>query len=45
MKKPDKRRKYDAAFKAGALRMARESSSTKAAARNLNLNPKLFYKW
>lgn len=45
MEKPDKRRKYDAAFKAEALRMARESQSTQAAARALNLNPKLLYKW
>ncbi|QKG58763.1 transposase [Hymenobacter sp. BRD128] len=45
MEKPDKRRKYDAAFKAEALRMANESRSTQAAARALNLNPKLLYKW
>jgi len=45
MEKPDKRRKYDAAFKAEALRMASESRSTQAAARALNLNPKLLYKW
>jgi transposase len=45
MEKPDKRRKYDAAFKAEALRVARESRSTQAAARALNLNPKLLYKW
>jgi len=45
MEKPDKRRKYDAAFKAEALRMAHESRSTQAAARALNLNPKLLYKW
>jgi transposase len=45
MEKPDKRRKYDSAFKAEALRMARESRSTQAAARALNLNPKLLYRW
>jgi transposase len=45
MEKPDKRRKYDAAFKAEALRVPRESRSTQAAARALNLNPKLLYKW
>ena len=45
MEKPDKRRKYDAAFKAEALRVASESRSTQAAARALNLNPKLLYKW
>lgn len=33
MDKPDKRRKYDEAFKAEALRMARESRSAQAAAR------------
>lgn len=45
MEKPDKRRKYDAAFKAEALRIASESRSTQAAARALNLNSKLLYKW
>ena len=45
MEKPDKRRKYDAAFKAEALRVASESRLTQAAARALNLNPKLLYKW
>jgi transposase len=45
MEKPDKRRKYDAAFKAEALRIVRESRSTQAAARALNISPKLLYKW
>jgi transposase len=45
MEKPDKRRKYDAAFKAEALRMSSESRSTQAAARALNSSPKLLYKW
>ena len=39
------RRKYDAAFRAEALRLASESRSTQAAARALNINPKLLYKW
>jgi len=38
------RRKYDAAFRAEALRLASESRSTQAAARALNINPKLLYK-
>jgi len=42
---PDKRRKYDAAFKAEALRLADESRSTQAAARTLGINPKLLYRW
>jgi len=42
---PDKRRKYDAAFKAEALRLASESRSTQAAARQLGINPKLLYRW
>ncbi|GGF15229.1 transposase [Hymenobacter cavernae] len=45
MDKPDKRRKYDAAFKTEALRVASESRPTQAAARALNINPKLLYKW
>jgi transposase len=40
-----RRRKYDAAFKAEALRIASESRSTQAAARALNISPKLLYKW
>ena len=39
------RRKYDAVFRAEALRLAGESRSTQAAARALNTNPKLLYKW
>ena len=38
-------RRYDAAFRAEALRLAEQSRSTQAAARALNLNPKLLYKW
>ena len=45
MDKPDKRRKYDDAFKAEALRLARESRSTQAAARALNIDPKRIYHW
>ena len=39
--KPDTRRRYDAAFRAKALRLAGESRSTQAAARALNISPKL----
>jgi transposase len=42
---PAKRRHYDAAFRAEALRLASESRSTQAAARGLNINVKLRYKW
>ena len=42
---PAKRRRYDAAFRAEALRLASESRSTQAAARALNMNAKLLYKW
>ena len=45
MEKPDKRRTYDAAFRAEALRVVAESRSTPAAARALNLDPRLLYKW
>jgi transposase len=45
MHQSDKRRKYDDAFKAEALRVARESRSTQAAARALNIRPKLLYEW
>ena len=38
---PDKRRKYDEAYKAAALRLASESRSTQAAARELGISPKL----
>ncbi|MFC6225868.1 transposase [Hymenobacter artigasi] len=43
--KPDKRRKYDAAFRAEALRLAEQSRSTQAAARALNIDPKRIYHW
>ena len=42
---PSKRRRYDAAFRAEALRLAGESRSTQAAARALNSDPKRLYKW
>ncbi|MET4075380.1 transposase [Hymenobacter sp. UYCo722] len=42
---PTKRRRYDAPFRAEALRLAGESRSTQAAARALNISPKLLYKW
>jgi transposase len=42
---PDKRRKYDEAFKAEALRLADEGRSTQAAARQLGISPKLLYRW
>ncbi len=44
-KTPTKRRKYDDAFKAEALRLASESRSTQAAARQLGISPKLRYRW
>ena len=42
---PRKRRHYDAAFRAEALRLASESRSTQAAARQLGISSKLLYKW
>ncbi|MGI4872685.1 MAG: transposase [Janthinobacterium lividum] len=45
MGKPDKRRKYDAAFRTEALPVVAESRSTPAAARALNVDPKLLYQW
>ena len=42
---PDKRRKYDEAFRAEALRLAPESRSMQAAARQLGISPKLLYRW
>ena len=42
---PDKRRKYDEAFKAEALRLASESRRTQAAARQLGSSPRLRYRW
>ena len=43
--KPDKRRKYDAAFRAEALRLGEQSRSAQAAARALNIDPKRIYQW
>lgn len=43
--KLDKRRKYDDAFKAEALRLAGECLSTRAAARQLSISKKLLYRW
>lgn len=40
-----KRPRYDAAFHAEALRLARESRSAQAAARALNIRPELLYQW
>ncbi|MGI4864410.1 MAG: transposase [Janthinobacterium lividum] len=37
--------RYDAAFRAEALRLASESRSTLTAARALNINAKLLYQW
>ena len=45
LSKPDKRRTYDAAFRAEALRLAEQSRSTQAAARALNIDPKRIYQW
>ena len=42
---PDQRRKYDEAHKVEALRLASESRSTQAAARQLGSRPKLLYRW
>ena len=42
---PKKRPRYDAAFRAEALRLARESRSAQAAARALNIRPELLYQW
>ncbi len=42
---PTKRPRYDAAFRAEALRLASESRSTLAAARALNSDPKRLYAW
>jgi transposase len=42
---PNKRRCYDATFRAGVLRLASESRSTQAAARALNIDSKRIYKW
>ncbi len=45
MEKPDKRRNYDAAFRATAPRGAAESRPVSAAARSLNMRSGLFNKW
>ncbi|MBC8083710.1 MAG: transposase [Hymenobacter sp.] len=42
---PDRRRKYDDAFQAKALRLAAESRSTQAVAQQLGVSPKLLYRW
>jgi transposase len=42
---PTKRPRYDAAFRAEALRLASESRSTLAAARALNIDVKRIYQW
>ncbi|OGX90983.1 transposase [Hymenobacter coccineus] len=44
-KTPDKRRKYDDAFKAEALRLAAKSRSTQAAAQQFGISLKLLYCW
>ncbi|GAA4506923.1 hypothetical protein GCM10023172_36790 [Hymenobacter ginsengisoli] len=44
-KTPDKRRKYDDAFKAETLHLAAECRSTQAAAQQLGISPKLLYRW
>lgn len=41
----DKRRNYDKALMAEALRLACESRSTQAAARQLGISPKLLSRW
>ena len=42
---PNKRRRYDAAFRAEALRLTSENRSTQAAARALNIDPTRLYEW
>ena len=42
---PDKRRKYDDAFKAEALRLASESRSTQAAAQQLGISRSTLWRW
>jgi transposase len=44
MSKPAKRRKYDEAFSAEALRLAREGRSTRAGACPLGMSEKLLYR-
>ena len=41
---PDKRRKYDDAFRAEALRLATKSRSIQAVAQQLGISPKLLYR-
>ena len=43
--KPDRRRKYDAAFRAEALRLAEQSRSAQAAAWAFDIDPKRLYQW
>ena len=43
--RPDDRRKYAAAFRAEALRLAAQSRSTQTAARALNIDPKRLCQW
>ena len=45
LEKTDTRRKYAAAFRAEALRLAAESRSTPAAAHALNIRPELLCQW
>ena len=42
---PAKRRRYEAAFRAEALRLAGESRSIQAVARARTVSPTLLYKW
>ena len=42
--KPDKRRKYDTALRAEALRLGEQSRSAQAAVRALNIDPKRLYR-
>jgi len=42
---PTKRRRYDAAFRTEAQRLAEQSRSTQAAVRALNIDPKRIYTW
>lgn len=45
IQQPGKRRKYDAAFKTEALRLARDSRSARAAAQQLGISETLLYRW
>lgn len=44
-KPPIRRRKFDADFKAEALRMVAEGQSASAVARSLNVSEKIIYRW